>query len=112
MAILTVCSDAAEVVLFRCINQIPNDKGEVTAIEMSFEFLDDFQDPIKGGLYGLVNTMFTNPAVQDEIDLQRVESPRRPQKYTPLPVKFNKHNHVLQWMVNRLVLLHYCTYNS
>ena len=43
-------SDAAEVVLFQCINRIQNDKGEVTAIETSFEFLDDFQDPVKGGI--------------------------------------------------------------
>ena len=82
--------DAAEVVLFRCINQIQNDKGEVTAVEMSFEFLDDFQDPIKGGIYGAINTLFANPAAEDDST--------QFQKHLS-PVKFNRHNHVLQWMV-------------
>ena len=52
--------------LFRCIKHIKNDKEEVTAIEMSFEFLDDFQDPIKGGLYGLVHSCCQRLSTQDD----------------------------------------------
>ena len=86
--------------LYRCINRIQNDNGEVTAIETSFEFLDDFQDPIKGGIYGLVNTLFANPTVQEDENLEL--QPVDPKKYPVSPVKFNKHNHVLQWMVKRI----------
>ena len=108
--ILLVCLDAAEVVLFRCINRIQNDKGEVTAIEMSFEFLDDFQDPIKGGIYGLVNTVFTNSHAQDE-NLNQVTSVERVQKFPTSPVKFNRHNHVLEWMVcKRHFIIYVCRY--
>ena len=90
--------DAAEVVLFRCINKIKNEKGEVTAIEMSFEFLDDFQDPIQGGIYGLLHTVFSNPGVQDgTLELQTIDP--TVWKNAPSPVKFNRHNHVLRWMV-------------
>lgn len=91
-------SDAAEVVLFRCINRIQNDKGEVTAIETTFEFLDDFQDPVKGGIYGLVNKIFVSPNVQDE-ETQQLTDSQWHQKFPTSPVKFDKHNHVLQWMV-------------
>ena len=92
--------DAAEVVLFQCINQIKNDNGEVTAIEMSFEVIDDFQDPIQGGLYGAVNTLFVNDgAQQDETSETQTEAAQF-HKTEPVPLsKFNSHNHVLQWMV-------------
>ena len=84
--------------LFRCITRIQNDKGEVTAIETSFEFLDDFQDPVKGGIYGLVNKVFMNPDVQDE-ETQQLTDSQWHQKFPTSPVKFDKHNHILQWMV-------------
>ena len=92
-------TDAAEVVLFRCIDQIKNEKGEVTAIEMSFDFLDDFQDPIEGGIYGVVNTLFANPDAEDNIsDIEL--NPRSAEKSGPVSlVKFQKRNHILQWMV-------------
>lgn len=91
--------DAAEVVLFRCINQIKNDKGEVTAIEMCFEFLDDFQDPIKGGIYGLVHSCCHDSSTQDEyLELQGGNS-LRVRKFPTSPVKFDNQNHILQWMV-------------
>ena len=79
--------------LFRCINLIKNDKGEVNAIEMSFEFLDDFQDPVQGGISGLINAVVTDPTVGS-----RTVAPGL-WKNKSSPVKFNKHNHVLQWMV-------------
>ena len=85
--------------LFRCINQIKNDKGEVTAIEMSFEFLDDFQDPVEGGIYGLINTVFSNPSQGGTLGLQTVDPTLWKNKSSP--IKFNKHNHVLQWMVKK-----------
>ena len=84
--------------LFRCINRIQNDKGEVTAIEMSFEFLDDFQDPVKGGIYGLINAIFGNSDVQDE-ETQQIADSQWHRKFPASPVKFDKHNHILQWMV-------------
>ena len=94
--------DAAEVVLFRCINQIRNDNGEVTAIEMSFEAIDDFQDPIKGGLYGIVNTLFVNPGAEYETSQMQAEAAQF-HKTEPVPLaKFNSHNHVLQWMVRHM----------
>ena len=112
-----ICLDAAEVVLFRCINRIQNDKGEVTAIEMSFEFLDDFQDPIKGGICGLVHSICgSSGAGYEQLELQGADT-LRPQKYPTLPIRFNKHNHVLNWMVKPfrvvqflcLCLVCYCT---
>ena len=92
--------DAAEVVLFRCINKIKNEKGEVTAIEMSFEFLDDFQDPVQGGIYGLVQSVFTNRSAQNTTLGSQTLDPED-WKGVSSPVKFNRHNHVLQWMVKR-----------
>ena len=96
--------DAAEVVLFRCINRIQNDKGVVTAIETSFEFLDDFQDPVKGGIYGCINKFFVNSNVQDE-ETQQLTDSRWDRKFPTSPVKFDKHNHILQWMVTSVL---YC----
>ena len=91
--------DAAEVVLFRCINEIRNDKEEVTAIEMSFEFLDDFQDPVQGGIYGLINTLFASSNEEAILGSDTVDPALWKNKESP--VKFNKHNHVLQWMVKK-----------
>ena len=93
-------TDAAEVVLFRCINGVKNDKGEVVAIEMYFEFLDDFQDPVKGCISGLIDRLCGNhcrtyPVTEDETEL--LEDPTWDE---PVGLeKFNSHNHVLQWMV-------------
>ena len=67
---------------------------------MCFEFLDDFQDPIKGGIYGVVHTLFVNPDAEDETSEIQVIS-GRVQKSGPVsPVKFNKSNHILQWMAS------------
>ena len=86
--------------LFRYIDTDKNDKGEVTAIEMSFDFLDDFQDPIEGGIYGVVHTLFANPDAEDDNLEAQVTSSGRVQKSGPVsPVKFIKRNHILQWMV-------------
>ena len=91
--------DAAEVVLFQCINKIKNEKGEVTAIEMNFEFLDDFQDPIQGGLYGVVNTLFGKTSTNNETSDLQAGSVEFHRTEPPPLVKFNSHNHILQWMV-------------
>lgn len=94
--------DAAEVVLFRCINQIKNDKGEVTAIEMSFEFLDDFQDPVEGGIYGFINQVFTNDSQAATLGSRTLNTAEW--KNAETPVKFSQNNHVLQWMVKKALL--------
>ena len=92
--------DAAEVVLFRCIDQIKNDNGEVTAIEMSFEAIDDFQDLIEGdSTYGAVKLPCVNP--EDETSETQTEAAQFQTEPVPLS-KFNNHNHVLQWMVRRI----------
>ena len=88
--------------LFRCITQIRNDKEEVTAIEMSFEFLDDFQDPVVGGINGLVHTVFSNTSPDGSLGSQTVDPTLW--KHASSPVKFNRHNHVLQWMVRKDIL--------
>ena len=85
--------------LFRCINQIKNDKGEVTAIEMSFEFLDDFQDPVEGGIYGFINGVFSNGSQAATLGSQSVDTALW--KNAETPVKFNQNNHVLRWMVKK-----------
>ena len=82
--------------LFRCIDLIKNEKGEVNAIEMSFEFLDDFQDPVQGGISGLVKTLLTNT---EDVNLGLHTVDPGLWKNKSSPEKFNKHNHVLQWMV-------------
>ena len=79
--------------LFRCIQPIKNDKEESTAIEMRFEFLDDFQDPIKGGLNGLVHSCCQRCSTQEEANTTQDED------FPKSPVEFNNENHVLQWMV-------------
>lgn len=103
MQLHTLHLDAAEVVLFQCINQIKNDKGEVTAIEMSFEFLDDFQDPVEGGLYGFINTVFANSSSGATTLGSQTVNPAL-WKNAETPVKFSQNNHVLQWMVKKDIL--------
>jgi len=85
--------DVAEVVLYRCVQRIQNEKGEVTAIEMSFDCLDDFQDPPYGLLHRCLQT-FNRNSNNDSgpSDLA-----------TSQPVKFDENNHVLKWMVWRHV---------
>ena len=85
--------------LFRCIKHIKNDKEEVTAIEMSFEFLDDFQDPIKGGLYGLVHSCCQRLSTQDDSFELEEANASQAREFPTSPVEFNNQNHVLQWMV-------------
>ena len=69
---------------------------------MSFEILDDFQDPVKGGIYGFVNTVFINHTVQDEET--PITDSRWHHEFPTSPIKFDKHNHVLQWMVTKRVM--------
>ena len=83
--------------LFRCIKQIQNDKEEVTAIEMSFEFLDDFQDPVQGGIIGFMNTVFSNFNQGATLGSHTVNPALWKNEITP--IKFNRSNHILQWMV-------------
>jgi len=68
---------------------------------MSFEFLDDFQDPIQGGIYGLINTVFANSSQGATLPSQTVDTLLW--KGTKSPVKFSRHNHVLQWMVRKII---------
>lgn len=105
-------SDAAEVVLFRCINRIKNEREEVTAIEMSFAFLDDFEDPVQDGICGLVKRMFADPRHRDQdeigVELQSMTNTRC-KKYPKSPKIYSKQNHVLQWMVMEFVYIaYYC----
>ena len=86
--------------MFRCINQIRDDKGEVTAIEMSFEFLDDFEDPVQGGIYGFFNSVFSDTSDNGSSLGSQTLDPALWKNITS-PIKFNKHNHVLQWMVKK-----------
>ena len=71
---------------------------------MSFEILDDFQDPVKGGIYGFVNTVFINHTVQDEET--PITDSRWHHEFPTSPIKFDKHNHVLQWMVTKESLVY------
>jgi len=107
----TYVLDAAEVVLYRCIKEKQNDQGEVYEIEMSFEFLDDFQDLPDGvgRLHGLFNTLHESSnnehgffELQSQNTLPKAEDGNAETVNTTvkLPNKFNKHNHVLQWMVS------------
>ena len=81
---------------------------------MSFEFLDDFQDigVHKSQLHGLFNIL--NRGDNDDhsfIELQNQNtlpktgngSPEIANSTVQLPNKFNKHNHVLHWMVSHRV---------
>ena len=103
-------SDAAEVVLYRCIEEKKNDQAEVVEIEMSFEFLDDFQDLVAGKpqLHGLFNTLhgggndehgFMELQAQNTLPKAECENPEINKSTVNLPSKFNKQNHVLHWMV-------------
>ena len=67
---------------------------------MSFEVIDDFQDPIKGGLYGIVNTLFVNHGARENESSETQTEAAQFHKTEPVPLtKFNSHNHILQWMV-------------
>lgn len=69
------------------------------AIEMNFEFLDDFKDPVKGGIHGLVNRLYasshTNSGIEDETELLENPTQVEPEGLE----KFKSQNHVLRWMV-------------
>ena len=71
---------------------------------MCFEFLDDFQDPIKGGIYGVVHTLFANPDAEDETSETQIISGQLQKSGPVSPVKFKKRNHVLQWMVSVYIM--------
>ena len=93
-------TDAAEVVLFRCIKREKNDKGEVVAIEMCFEFLDDFQDPVKGCLSRLVDRLCNSHHSAYSFTEDGTELLEAPKQDELIGLKeFDNHNHVLQWMV-------------
>lgn len=81
---------------------------------MSFEFLDDFQDIVvhKSQLHGLFNALHGGGNNdQGFIELQNKntlpkagnEDPEVANTKVQLPNKFNKHNHVLHWMVNHCI---------
>ena len=85
--------------LFKCIKDKKEDKEEVTAIEMNFEFLDDFQDPTKDGLRGLVRSCCSIPCIEDDTLEQGTTYTLQGRRFPTSPVDFNIQNHVLQWMV-------------
>ena len=91
--------DAAEVVLYRCIQRIKDEKGKDTALEMTYEFLDDFEDPVEGGIRGFYNSTFETTPSHGTLGLRTLPEPA---KWTDrkAPKYFDKNNHVLSWMVN------------
>ena len=73
---------------------------------MCFQFLDDFQDPVKGGICGLVNGLYDNHhksysvnATEDETELVEQPTDAEPLAEPVGLEKFDSNNHVLQWMV-------------
>ena len=97
-------TDAAEVVLSQCIDFVPNDK-EVNTIKISFEFLDDIQDPVKGGNSGLVNRLCSHCCKMYSVnntddETEQTGHPTHFEQREPARLKkLNSNNHVLQWMV-------------
>ena len=78
---------------------------------MSFEFLDDFQDIVvhNSQLHGLFNALqgggnddqgFIELQNKNTLPKAGNEDPEVANTKVQLPNKFNKHNHVLHWMVN------------
>lgn len=97
--------------LYQFIEEKQNDQGDVVEIEISFEFLDDFQDIVAGKsqLHGLFNVLHGSGndergfiELQSQNTLPKAEShnPETENNATQLPNKFNRHNHVLHWMVS------------
>ena len=79
-----------------------NEKGEVTAIEMSFECLDDFQDPPGGMFHRYCQAMCGEGGGNDQAGFTELTTlPQTSSSNKSQPVEFNKDNHVLQWMVCR-----------
>ena len=105
--LIKCATDAAEVVLYRCIEEKKNDQAEVIEIEMSFEFLDDFQDLVdsKSQLTGLFNVLQGHSSNDEHgfMELQARNTLPQSGNESPgtinLPGKFDKNNHVLHWMV-------------
>jgi len=90
--------DVAEVVLYRCVQRIQNEKGEVTAIEMSFDYLDDFQDPPGGTFHRFHQALYGSGS--DQVGFTELSTTiSQDQKSSSQPVEFDRSNHVLQWMV-------------
>ena len=96
---MSLFEDVAEVVLYRCVQRIQNEKEEVTAIELSFDFLDDFQDP-PGGMFQKYYQMLCGSG-NDQHDFTELSTlPQTTSSDNMQPVVFDKDNHVLQWMVS------------
>ncbi|XP_065890705.1 transient receptor potential cation channel subfamily A member 1 homolog isoform X2 [Dysidea avara] len=96
--LIKLLPDVAEVVLYRCVQRIQNEKEEVTAIELSFDFLDDFQDP-PGGMFQKYYQMLCGSG-NDQHDFTELSTlPQTTSSDNMQPVVFDKDNHVLQWMV-------------
>ena len=91
--------DAAEVVLYRCIQKVQDEKGQDSAVEMTYEFLDDFEDPVEDGIRGFYNSMFGTISGSGTLGFRTLPEPakwdgRKAPKY------FDINNHVLSWMVS------------
>ena len=97
---LIIFEDVAEVVLYRCVERIPNEKGETTAIEMSFDCLDDFHDPPGGTFHRCYQALCGGGRNQTGFT-ELSTLPQTPSSDGLQPVQFNKQNHVLQWMVTK-----------
>jgi len=99
---MLIFEDVAEVVLYRCVQRIQNEKGEINAIEMSFDCLDDFQDPPGGIFHRCCQSLCGGGGGNDQIGFTELSTlPQTPSSDNIQPVEFNKNNHVLQWMVYR-----------
>jgi len=97
-------TDAAEVVLYRCIQRKENDKGQDVALEMSFEYLDDFEDPPGGGIHGFYNSLFGATRNNGTLGLNTLPEAVWVNN-TMIPKRFDRNNHVLHWMVSGTSLL-------
>ena len=97
--------------MYKCITQVRDDKGEVTAIEICFKYLDDFKDPAEGGIYELYRRLQGNSTAvapsddtyteMEEIDYVHTMANTRS---VATPVKFSRSNHVLNWMVSFTII--------
>lgn len=103
--------------LYRCIEEKQIDQ-EVVEIEMSFEFLDDFQDIVtrKSQIHGLFNALNVHGSGNDEhsfVELQSQntlpksdsEDPEIMNNRIRMPNQFDRHNHILHWMVSTIMYM-------
>ena len=103
--------DAVEVILYKCITQVRDDKGEVTAIEICFKYLDDFKDPAEGGIYELYRRLrgsstAVTPSDDTYTEMEEVDYVHTMANTRSIatPVKFSRSNHVLNWMVSFTII--------